>query len=97
MFDQLLAQLSMIVDFTVENDPDAARFIGDGLATRRDIDDGKTAHAERNLVPEVVTLVIRTPVFNRIAHLPDDSLGHFYVRCSGLSYESCDSTHDVFS
>jgi len=97
-FDQRMAQLPVIVNFAVEYDPDRPVLIGHGLATGREIDNRKPAHAERHVVPDEVTFVIRAAVLDHIAHLLDGGSGHFWRRRHpSLSYESCDSTHRLGS
>src|SRR6185437_10170809 len=88
--DELAAQILIIVDFAVKNDPDRAVFVGNRLVSAREIDDAQPAHANGALTIDVDTLVIRTAMADLRAHLPDDILPG--GRAGGDV--TCDPTHD---
>src|SRR6476620_3037822 len=47
---KILAQVLMVVDFAVEDDPDAAKFITERLVASLNIDDAEAAHSETDVV-----------------------------------------------
>ena len=66
--DQKLAQLLVIVNFPVENRPDGPVFVGDGLLSGVQVDNGKTPVSQPHLIFEVVTVVVRTAMANHVGH-----------------------------
>ena len=67
---EFLAQFGKIVDFTVENHPNAAVFIMDRLPPAREIDDAEPAHAQPDWAFGVDSLIVGTTVNDRLAHSP---------------------------
>ncbi len=65
---QIRAKFTIVVDFSVENDPDGVVFIAERLMTTREIDDGKPAKAQAYVSGNVVAGVVRAAV--------DDGIGH---------------------
>ena len=65
---QKRAQLLIVVDFSVKNNPDRAVFIGKRLVTALEIDDGEPTEAECDWTGYVVPLVIRAAVRDRVRH-----------------------------
>src|SRR3569833_3415600 len=88
--NELPAQILVIVDLAIENDPDRAIFVGYRLVPARKIDDAEPAHADGALPIDVDALIVRTSMTDLSAHLPDDIL-------SGRRASrdvSCDPTHN---
>jgi hypothetical protein len=65
---QLVPQLGVVVDLSVENDPDALVFVVDWLVAGREVDDRQPAHAQRDAVLHEHTLIIRTAMPDCRAH-----------------------------
>lgn len=85
----------MVIDLTIENDPDGLVFVRDRLVTGGEVDDAKAAHADADLTIMVDALVIRTAVRDYVAHLAKDgAVGANPV--AKLIY-SCYSTHELFA
>ena len=84
------AEVSVIEDFSVEDDEVRCVFIGHGLMATRDIDNGKAAEAEGGPGVAIITGIIGPAVADGVRHTLDDR-----GRIGRLnSYESCDSTHE---
>src|SRR5438552_9166745 len=89
------AQLSVVVDLAVENQPDAIRATMHRLvAGFREIDDRQTAKPETaaTLVKDQLTSVIRSTVYHHIAHSLDQRALDAACRRSVLP-DSTDATH----
>ena len=66
---ELAPQLAKVVDLAVEDDPDAAVFVGDRLVSPADVDDREAAHGEADMARILVTAVaVRAPVHDRLVH-----------------------------
>src|SRR5438874_13733965 len=61
-------QLEKIVDFTVENDPDALVFVVNGLSAAGKVDDTEAAHAQAGRALDVNAFIVRTTVHDSLAH-----------------------------
>src|SRR6185369_6305777 len=70
---ELGRQLPIVVDFAVEDRPDAAVLAAHRLMARRQIDDLEPAHRERGRALEEESLVVRTSVREPIVHPLQDS------------------------
>lgn len=70
---QLLAQDGMVVDFTIENDPDSTVFVAKGLVSGREIHDAEAPHADPDGTSSVDSLVVRSAMDHGSAHLPENS------------------------
>jgi hypothetical protein len=66
--DQVLAESLVVVDLTIEDHPDRAVFIRNGLMAGMEIDNAETAHADSAAAIDVETLVIGAAVPDLIAH-----------------------------
>src|SRR6185369_4990067 len=72
-------QRFVIVDFTVEGDPDSAVFVGHGIVARgRKIDDGEASIAEPDaaIFGNVDSGVVGSTMAHRIAHARHERLGY---------------------
>jgi hypothetical protein len=67
-FLQLFSQLKIVIDLTIENYPASAILIVYRLLTAVQVDNGKPAHPEANVSIQIKTVVVRSPVTDRIAH-----------------------------
>ena len=65
---ELGGQLPVVVDLAVADDDDGAVFVGDGLVSARDVDDGEPSYPEEDVVVHVGSFVIRPPVDGHGAH-----------------------------
>jgi hypothetical protein len=70
---ELLAKLRKVIDFSVEDDPQAAVFVVNRLPPAGKVDDAQTPHTQPYGTFRVNALVIRTTVNNRLAHPADVS------------------------
>src|SRR5450631_2979697 len=71
--DELFAQGGVVVDFSVEDDPEGAIFVADGLVAGRQIDDAEAPHAQAHGTVRVHALIVGSAVHHRLAHSPDGS------------------------
>src|SRR5262249_53252417 len=63
-----LAQLAIVIDFPVKDDPYASILIGDRLMASIQVNDREPAKAETDRSRRVVTFVVGTTMFNRVRH-----------------------------
>jgi len=68
---QLLPQGGMVVDFAVENNPDRAVFVAEGLVAGREIDNTKPSHADSNGSGRIDSLVVRSAMDHGGTHPPE--------------------------
>ena len=68
--DELLAQAKVVVNLTVEDNPDRAVLVADGLMAGCEVHDAQPAHADADMSIKIEALVIRTPVGHDAAHFP---------------------------
>jgi hypothetical protein len=71
---QVVAQLAIVVDFAVEDDPDRAVFIANRLMTAREVDDAQPSHPQRDTIVHEHTFIVRTPMPDDLAHSVHDRL-----------------------
>jgi len=67
-FFQLLAQLEIVVDLAVEDDPRAAVLVVNRLRSAFEIDDREAAHSEADRAVDVKAVVVGTAMPDRVAH-----------------------------
>src|ERR1700741_1853101 len=84
-------QFRKVVDFTVVDDPGRAILVEHGLVAARDINNGKTAHAETRAVGDIDTFVVGTTVHDLVAHVADESFTD--VALAARAYDPGNSTH----
>jgi hypothetical protein len=65
---ELRAQLEVVVDLAVEDDPDRAGLVVDRLAAAGKVDDAQSPHAQADARLHVDSLVVRPPVPDDFAH-----------------------------
>jgi hypothetical protein len=84
----------VIVNFSVENDPDGTVFVADGLMASGKIDDAEAAHAEPNPALGEEAIVVGTAMGHHVAHTSQNARIDSCV-CTEFKYSS-NSTHFVF-
>src|SRR5690242_17801137 len=92
---QALAQFGIIVDFAVEQYPNAAIFIRNRLMAAGNIDDAQPAVSEANVRSQMNTGVVRTAVLQRIIHALNELRGN-PVRLVKVN-NAADTTHGCSS
>ena len=65
---QVLPQIPMVVDFTVENYPNAALFIADRLMTSLNVDNAQAAHCQSDILLDKEAVVVGPAVDNLTVH-----------------------------
>src|ERR1700674_901567 len=70
--NQLLAQSQVVVDFTVECDPERTILVAEWLVSGRKVDDAEAAHAEANPALGVDSFVVGAAMHHGRAHPPQD-------------------------
>ena len=65
---EIAPQLLVVVDLAVEDDPDRAVLVRDRLVAAVEIDDAEAAHAERDAVADVHTLIVGAAMRHGAAH-----------------------------
>lgn len=90
---QVGAKFLIIVDFSVEHDPQGAVLIGNGLMAGVEIDNAQTAHPDTAAAIDMVALVIRTAMPDLIAHGSQSS----QLRGLVTKQDSGDPTHTASS
>jgi hypothetical protein len=88
---QPLAKNRMVIDFSVEDNPERTVFVADGLMPGRQINDAQPAHAEPGAAFHVNALVVGPAMNHGGTHLPQDPGVDFRV-FRELHYSS-DSAH----
>src|SRR6266705_1605411 len=83
---QLLAETSVVVDFSIENNPSRPFFVRNGLVACRQINYAQSSNAKRNLVVLIIAKIVWTAVSHRFSHLGQQPV----IRTPG---ESTDPAH----
>src|SRR5512134_2315203 len=68
VFLQVAAQLLIIVDFAIKDDPDRLVFVGNGLLSAFQIDNGESPRGQPGSVRQVKSILIRAPVSDGLVH-----------------------------
>ena len=84
----------MVVDFTVENDPDRTVFIADGLMSGGEVNNAEAAHSQADPALRVKAIVVWTAMSHDVTHASQDA--GIDVRILPELKYSCNSTHTVF-
>ena len=97
---QLALQLAEVVNLAIKNNGDFFITAGDGLVSAREVDDGKTAHAERDFAFNHHPLIVRPAMTYRAAHAVEHDTRLLRVACfkSARVYrsdESSDAAHKI--
>ena len=72
---QFQPQLGVVEDLAVEDDPQAAVLVADGLLARAEIDDGEPGVAQAGLIVQVDAELVRAAVPDGAEHAPERGLG----------------------
>ena len=91
-FLELFAQLAIVVDLAIENDPRGAILIVNRLPAAREIDNRQPAHPQAHGPAEIEAVFVRTAMANCVAHPADQMLVNVATIVSNYA---CDSTHNV--
>jgi hypothetical protein len=68
LFDEVFAELEVVVDFAVEDDLDAAVLVAEGLGAAAEVDDAEAAVAEGDGAVTVVAEAVGAAVLEGVAH-----------------------------
>src|SRR5438034_5115361 len=88
---EIAAQLAVVVDLPVEDDPDRTVLVADRLLPVLKVDDAQPTHSEPDPVAEIDAFIVGTAVDHRAAH------GAHLVLDHGTAVppdDACDATHD---
>src|SRR5437667_5159358 len=85
------AQLKEIIDLAIEHHPYSSVFVMNGLLTTRNVNNAEPTHAEPYCPIDVDSLVVRSAVDNRSAHLPH--LSGIYLGSAITNNDSCNTAH----
>src|ERR1700720_2113933 len=66
--EKKFTEFLIVVDFPVENDPDGAVFVRDGLVAGVEVNDGQAAEAEADWTGKIKTFVVRATMLDGIGH-----------------------------
>ena len=89
---QLPAQLRMVVDLAVEDDPRGGIVIGQRLMATLDVDDREPSHRQADAALDDGPRVVRPAVGERVAHAVEELRRRPLVRCDG---DAADPAHRV--
>jgi hypothetical protein len=96
---QLSTQAAVVVDLSVENDPDSAVFVVDWLVPGRQIDDAQPAHPQSHTVIDVNPLIVGSAVPDHFAHPMDEIPVALEMPLRRLEVavfcKTCDATHEL--
>ena len=88
---EFLAQLAVVVDLAIEDDPDRSIFVADRLLAAVQVDDAQASHAQPDAITQVHTFFIRPSMHQHLAHRADFVFKHrFAVKAN----DSSNATHD---
>src|SRR5574341_508975 len=87
---ELLAQLAIVVNLSIENDPFRAIAAMNWLLPGCQIDNGKTAHREADAVTEVKAVIVGPAVINRLVHPLEQMTIDGRAVCAN---HACNATH----
>jgi hypothetical protein len=65
---EIFAQILVIIDFTIEDDPNVSLFVAERLVTALDIDDAEASHRQSDVFLDKEPVVVRTAVYNLPVH-----------------------------
>src|SRR5574341_562257 len=92
--DQVFAQIVMVVDFAIEDDPDRTVLVRDRLVAAGDVNDRKAAHSDGGLARDVIAFIIRPAVSDHAAHPRNQVARRVHVRSHIRSNYSSNTTHN---
>jgi hypothetical protein len=65
---EILAQTLVVIDFTIEDDPNAFVFIADRLVTGLDVDDAEAAYRQSDILLDKKTAIVGPAVGDLLVH-----------------------------
>src|ERR1700694_2933133 len=89
---EIVPQIRVVIDFTVEDDPNASVFIADGLVTGLDVDDTEATHCQSDILLNKKSVIVGSAVDDLPIHQRQRVVIHALVRL-GME-NAADSTHD---
>src|SRR5215467_13391011 len=69
---KFVAQLEEVINFSIENDPDAFIFVRNWLMPGRKVDDAEAAHPEPDGSIDVIAFIVRSTMGDYVAHAAQD-------------------------
>ena len=85
---QFLAELQVVINLAIENDPRRPVLIGDWLLTTLDVDDRQPANAEPYAPIDVESILIGTSMADGFAHAREQRLVNRFRAVSNYAYNS---------
>jgi hypothetical protein len=76
-FFEFVAQLTVVVNLAVENDPGSAILIVNRLLPALQVDDRQAAHAKADRLIEIETIIVRSTMTDGGAHAAEQCLIDF--------------------
>src|SRR5207248_938932 len=90
---EFFPQLSMVVDFAIENNPQRFNFVADGLMTGGEINNTEPAHADADAAVNMDAIVVWTAMRYNFKHAVQD--GRIGTGAVAKLVHSRYSTHDA--
>src|ERR1051326_493435 len=91
--DQVGANLTIVVNLTIQDYGHRAVFVEQRLMATLDVDDAESSHAQCNLRSQKISILYRATVVHDFSHVADDKL----IDTSDGRIDSGDSTHGLKS
>ena len=89
---EFFAQLAIVVDLAVENNPCRAVLIMNRLLSVREIDDREPSHRQSHAIAEIETVIVRTAMTNGLIHAREQLAIN---RSAVFVNYSCNATHGL--
>src|ERR1700676_912778 len=89
---KVVAQVPVVIDFAVEDDPNAFVLIADGLVSGLDVDNAKAAHCQCDILLDKKAVIVGPAVDDLLVHRSQSITTHALVRL-GME-NAADSAHD---
>ena len=89
---EIAAQLAMVVDLAVEDDPHRAVFVGHRLIAAGAIDDGQAPVAERQPRRVEVAAAVGAAMVEPVGHRPDGR-GHVFGQVAVEGHKAANAAH----
>jgi hypothetical protein len=89
---EILPQILMVINFTIEDDPNVSVFIAQGLMAGLNVDDAEPSHGQPNVLLDEEAVIVRTAVDDLLVHCGEQVAIH---APGSLGIENtADSAHD---
>ena len=79
VFKQVFAKFLIVINLSVEDDPDGSILVRERLVASSKIDDGKAAKPKPNLAGQIVSLVIWAAMHDGVCHRFQQLLRNFVI------------------